>query len=137
MVRAVGRVSETSSLHRASTQSSPLQHSATSLQPLQVNNDLIPVKSIPCCQPTIHACQKTLNPPLYHVCCTGGDYLYWTSRAWRLRRQADPVCLLDSGRASLLLIAAFCLSVTHNIPHGRCRGRDEGNRLGEKKAAVC
>lgn len=46
-----------------------LQHNIASLQPLQVNSNLILVKSIPSCQPTVYVCQKTLNHPLNHVCC--------------------------------------------------------------------
>lgn len=46
----------------------PLQHSGASLQPLQVNNDLILLKSITFCQFPICVCQKTLkHPPT--ACC--------------------------------------------------------------------
>lgn len=41
----------------------PLQHSGASVQPLQVNNDLILVKSITFCQFPIRVCQKTLKHP--------------------------------------------------------------------------
>ena len=80
--------------------------------------------SLPVSPPSTSA-KKTLNHPLNRVRSGGGDYLYWTSRAWRLKRQADPVCLLDSGRASLLLIAAFAFNNTQGmIPPGGCWGRD-------------
>lgn len=50
---------------------SPPEHNTTSLQPPQVQNDLILVKSIPSCQPNILVCQETLSHPLRRVCCWG------------------------------------------------------------------
>lgn len=93
-----------------SEHSSSLQHSTASLQPLQVNNDLVLVKSILSCQPTVHICQKTLNHPLNRECSGGLGRVYWTCAAWRLSRKADLACLPGTGRASFLFMTPSALS---------------------------
>lgn len=75
--------------------------------------------------------KKTLNHLPSNVCCWGRITFIGRlePEGWRDRQPG-------SGRACLLLIAAFAFSNTQ-IPHGECSGRDEGHRLGEKKAAAC
>lgn len=96
----------------------------------KINNGLILVGSIPSCQYTFHVCQKTLNSTQLCTLLTE-DYLYWMSRAWRLRRQADLPARLTEGISLVNTAAAFAFSNTRGSDLAWWMpGRDEEFVLG-------
>ena len=88
------------------------------LQLLQVNDDLILCKSIPCCQPTTHVCQKIQNQPWIDSAVNAVDWGSPLLKVWSLKAQETSRLVKPSRSVEGISHAAA-------FPHGRCWGRDD------------